>query len=89
MSGFELGCDIHKGLSALGHRKKKRTPTDQTITLLSLLALARYFPLWLHSRLHTSSVCTCSIAVVIRGKRFVLHVWSAYNEKCCGVTGAL
>jgi len=77
-----------KGLGALRHREK-RTPTDQTITLLSLLALARYLPLWLRSRLQTSSVCTCNIVVVIRGKRSVSHVWSAYKEKCCGVTGAL
>jgi hypothetical protein len=61
---------------------KMLTPTDQTMTLLSLLALARNFPLWLHSRVHTSSVCTCSIVVVMRGKRSVSHVWSAYKEKC-------
>src|SRR6266702_3077542 len=43
------------------------TPTDHMMTLLSLLALARNFPLWPHSTSHTSSLCTCSIAVVMRG----------------------
>src|SRR6266702_1102607 len=66
------------------------TLTDHMMTLLSLLALARNFPLWLHSTSHTSSLCTCSIAVVMRGNMSVSHVWSAYyDEKCREVQGAL
>jgi hypothetical protein len=54
------------------------TLTDQIMTLLSLLALARNFPLWLHAKFHTSSVCCCSIAVVMRGK--ITPEWSAYRD---------
>lgn len=86
ISGFELGYrrerHVRKSRKGTQLSEKMLTPTDQTMTLLSLLALARNFPLWLHSRLHTSSVCTCSIVVVMRGKRSVSHVWSAYKEKC-------
>ena len=47
---------------------------------LSLLALARYLPSWLHSRFHTSSVCTSRIVVVTLGNAVLSHWWSAYNE---------
>lgn len=47
---------------------------------LSLLALARYAPSWLHSIFHTSSLCTSSIVVVIVGKSAMVQWWSAYSE---------
>lgn len=54
--------------------EKTHTATDHIMTDLSLLALARNFPLWLHSRSHTSSMCTCSIVVVMRGNISALAI---------------
>ena len=61
---------------------------------LSLLALARYAPSWLHWIFQTSSVWTCKIVVVIRGKSDFLHQLAGVDDEVCildvasGVEGA-
>ena len=71
-----------KGLREL--RRPEDTDPNGPDNDTLIFALARNFPLWLHSRLHTSSVCTCSIVVVTHGKRSASHVWSAIGFLAVG-----
>jgi len=67
---------IHEFISTTELMTYKLTPLFQIIADLSLLALAKKLPSWLHSIFHTSSECTSRIVVVILGKSDLLQRWS-------------
>lgn len=53
----------------------------QMIADLSMLAVARNFPLWLHWRFHTSSVWISRIAVVTLGNVSLSHDGWSYRVR--------